>query len=391
MFNPMLPKASLVMEELSPYSVMKDDRLLAIHYKSWLDGIHAIDEFMKERPIKAFAMNSQGLNVFLCRYLLPQAPPPGYHSRRACLHLVSQIPFMKDSQAFIGSLDLWCTSQQFWEIGAGDEEEHAVLLYNYFKYLLGNGGPTTATSGANSDNNNVHTRGSTYPSEEIIRNENVFLVLGKAIPEGETVYLLVRDYNAIAANAAFIAAASTPAGAAALRSSRSFAGSLTANIDNGTMGGEYLVINPCSGHIYSTTDPYCPLKEIYCMATPYNLWANTQYTTAPHSMSFDVLNTDCWRPFFGAKFPPVLGGLISVQDSVLSYSPTNTLYCEEIEKAIHQALRNAFRRWRSKRHRSKTTFHPEACSIMLECLPQLEEWKKNGKRDSCQCSVKCFY
>ena len=42
---------------------------------------------------------------------------------------------MPDSQSFIGDLDLWCTSKQFLDIGAGDEEEHAVLLYNYLYYL----------------------------------------------------------------------------------------------------------------------------------------------------------------------------------------------------------------------------------------------------------------
>jgi len=34
-----------------------------------------------------------------------------------------------------GELDLWCTSSQFWEIGAGDEEEHAVTLFNYLYYI----------------------------------------------------------------------------------------------------------------------------------------------------------------------------------------------------------------------------------------------------------------
>jgi hypothetical protein len=36
------------------------------------------------------------------------------------------------------------------------------------------------------------------------------------------------------------------------------------------------------------------------------------------------------------------------------------------------------RRWRSKRHRSTTTFHPDASSIMHDLLPLLEEWKRTG-------------
>ena len=31
--------------------------------------------------------------------------------------------------------DLWCTSQEFLDLGYGDWEEHAVLLANYFMWL----------------------------------------------------------------------------------------------------------------------------------------------------------------------------------------------------------------------------------------------------------------
>jgi hypothetical protein len=54
-----------------------------------------------------------------------------------------------------------------------------------------------------------------------------------------------------------------------------------------------------------------------------------------------------------------------------------------IHKYIHiyistQALKDNMRRWRSKRHRSTTTFHPDASSIMHDLLPLLEEWKRTG-------------
>jgi hypothetical protein len=44
--------------------------------------------------------------------------------------------YVSDAQSFIGEVDLWCTNQQFWEIGAGDEEEHATMLYNYLYYIM---------------------------------------------------------------------------------------------------------------------------------------------------------------------------------------------------------------------------------------------------------------
>jgi hypothetical protein len=63
----------------------------------------------------------------------------------------------------------------------------------------------------------------------------------------------------------------------------------------------------------SAGDPSSPLKEILVLITPYNLWANIQADTRPASMLFDVLNVDHWRPFFGVKLPPPLGGLQSIQ------------------------------------------------------------------------------
>jgi coiled-coil and C2 domain-containing protein 2A len=54
---------------------------------------------------------------------------------RHCVHFVSLIPFLEDWQTFMGEGDIWCTSQQFLDILAGDFEEHAVLLHNYLLYL----------------------------------------------------------------------------------------------------------------------------------------------------------------------------------------------------------------------------------------------------------------
>lgn len=78
---------------------------------------------------------------------------------------------------------------------------------------------------------------------------------------------------------------------------------------------------PSSNHFLLSTltlpisagDPSSPLKEILVLVTPYNLWANIQVETRPASMLFDVLNVDHWRPFFGARLPPPLGGLQSIQ------------------------------------------------------------------------------
>lgn len=384
-FDPVLPVATKIPEDFSPSSVFRDDRMIALYAQSWIETLRKVIPETHDRPYKVFGVNSSGLSVFVCRFLTSQPPPQGFNSRRACLHLVSNIPFMKDAQSFIGELDLWCTNQQFWEIGAGDEEEHAVMLYNYLRYLMNTDQPTAANQ-ANSRNNRKDATPH-YPTEDMIRRESVFLVLGKGIPEGDTVYILVRDQNvgnsvldAYNSNQARLNRDTDGTVTGRMRHTASTIGSALANdlgeVKGGLLG-EFLVINPCTGHVYSTHDPYCPLKSIYCMFTPYNCWANIQPSTSPTQMSFDVLNTNYWRPFFGKKFPPPTAGLLTIQDSV-EYIPTEKSYCEDIEKAIHQAIRNGIRRWRSKRQRSTTTFHPEACNVMLEMLPKLEEWKKHG-------------
>ena len=108
------------------------------------------------------------------RYLTPQKPPlskDGGGTIKAideALRYVSLIPFIDDWQAFQGQTEVWCTSKEFLELRAGDWEEHAVLLINYMMYI------------------DLNSGNSQYEH---------FLVLGRAIPEGETVYVLRKEKN----------------------------------------------------------------------------------------------------------------------------------------------------------------------------------------------------
>jgi coiled-coil and C2 domain-containing protein 2A len=62
--------------------------------------------------------------------------------------------------------DLYCTSQEFLDLGAGDYEEHAILLCNFFNYI-----------------------------DKIQTGDRIksYLLLGKGNPEGKTAYVLRRD------------------------------------------------------------------------------------------------------------------------------------------------------------------------------------------------------
>ncbi|XP_051473843.1 coiled-coil and C2 domain-containing protein 2A isoform X2 [Apus apus] len=109
-----------------------------------------------------------GKTVFITRYIKPLNPPQELldatpNSSQTVAELVARyvalIPFLPDSVSFAGICDLWSTSDQFLYLLSGDEEEHAVLLCNYF---LGMG-------------------------------KKAWLIIGSAIPEGPTAYVLTLE------------------------------------------------------------------------------------------------------------------------------------------------------------------------------------------------------
>jgi coiled-coil and C2 domain-containing protein 2A len=328
--DPVLTTVPTIPDEICLSNVVHEDRAIASYARRWLDAIKSIGPHTADRNYKLFGTSSAGLNVFICRYLTAQQPPKGFDSRRSCIHLISNIPFMNDSQSFIGELDLWCTTQQFWEIGAGDEEEHAVTLFNYLYYLALKGRTVATTAavgaGASAGAGAGAGAGLLTPSslQEALLKENVFLVMGKAVPEGETVYVMIRDTK---------------------RSSH-----------QGWNPENFLMINPWTGYVYSAIDPNCPLRDVYTLATPNNVWANLQVQARPSEMSFDLANLTNWRPFFGLRFPAPAGGLNTVQTEI-EYLDTSPGYAVEIEKSVFQAIRNRIRKWRSKRVRYEVLFY----------------------------------
>lgn len=91
---------------------------------------------------------------------------------------------------------------------AGDWEEHAILLCNYFLYL----------------------------------KKQAWVVLGSGI-EGEAAYTLLREIPPTNASS---------------------------NI-NITTSGTYYLYNPCTGERYETRDKMCPLKDVACVFNNTNV------------------------------------------------------------------------------------------------------------------------
>jgi len=150
-----------------PQNVSKEDKKLVKYAIHWVERMQRASRKMKKRTFQVLAPDMHGCNWFLPRYLRPQNPPPGMDTVIKCAHFVSLVPFLEDWQAFVGDTDMWCTSQQFLDILAGDWEEHAILLMNYFQHL--------------SDTNPADCEA------------ELFLVIGTGIPEGDTVYVMRRD------------------------------------------------------------------------------------------------------------------------------------------------------------------------------------------------------
>ncbi|XP_037554278.1 coiled-coil and C2 domain-containing protein 2A [Nematolebias whitei] len=121
-----------------------------------------------DRPCITTVIDLNGKTVFITRFIRPLKPPqefldafPNNHQEATTLvaRFVSLIPSLPDQVSFSGTCDLWSTCDQFLTLLAGDEEEHAVLLCNYFLYL----------------------------------GKKAWLIIGTAIPEGPTAYVLTHE------------------------------------------------------------------------------------------------------------------------------------------------------------------------------------------------------
>ncbi|XP_016386999.1 coiled-coil and C2 domain-containing protein 2A [Sinocyclocheilus rhinocerous] len=123
-----------------------------------------------DRPCLTTVIDINGKAVFVTRFIRPLTPPqelldafPNGPQETAELvaRYVSLVPFLPDSVSFAGVCDLWSTCDQFLTLLAGDEEEHAVLLCNYFLSM----------------------------------GKGAWLIIGVAIPEGPTAYVLTYEQN----------------------------------------------------------------------------------------------------------------------------------------------------------------------------------------------------
>lgn len=217
----------------------------------------------EKRNIKAFGENVNGQSVMISRYVHPQNPPLDIYDPKKkdpygiekAARYVSLIPIIEDNQSFNDALpDLWCTSQEFLDLGAGDVEEHALLLCNYFNFI---------------DSNEARPEYESY------------VALGIGYPEGKTAYVLRRDkttnhaelWNPMKGEAYYF-------GREEQKSTI-----LCMSISTGYSLGRRM------------NDAICQLKSVGCIIGKDNVWANVQEFDDPALINFDLDKVKLWRPF----------------------------------------------------------------------------------------------
>ncbi|KAA8589671.1 hypothetical protein FQN60_013036 [Etheostoma spectabile] len=183
-----------------------------------------------DRPCITTIIDLNGKTIFVTRYIRPLNPPKELldaslddpqETTALVARFVSLIPSLPDRVSFSGN--------------SGDEEEHAVLLCNYFLFM----------------------------------GKKAWLIIGTAIPEGPTAYVLTFEQS------------------------------------------RYLIWNPSSAQYYGQYDTFCPLQTIGCLVNADNVWFNIQEYTSPMTVSFDTTKANLWKPFFSRSFSHP--GLSSVQ------------------------------------------------------------------------------
>ncbi|XP_062991571.1 coiled-coil and C2 domain-containing protein 2A isoform X2 [Elgaria multicarinata webbii] len=246
-----------------------------------------------------------GKTVLITRYIKPLNPPEELLRTRAdnlqenselVAHYVALIPFLPDTVSFAGICDLWSTSDQFLDLLAGDEEEHAVLLCNYFLAL----------------------------------GKKAWLLIGNAIPEGPTAYVLTWEQN------------------------------------------QYVIWNPSCGRFYGQYDAFCPLQSVGCLISSDNVWFNIQQYDSPLRINFDVSKPKFWKPFFSRSLP--FPGLSSVQPEKLFYQRTDTAAALDLQSRLEKILKEKIMEWRP---RYLTRWNRYCTSALRHFLPLLE--KNQGK------------
>ncbi|XP_032380927.1 coiled-coil and C2 domain-containing protein 2A isoform X1 [Etheostoma spectabile] len=296
--EPQLVPGESVREKIKElkFDSQEDERLLQASERFEREAA----EGYPDRPCITTIIDLNGKTIFVTRYIRPLNPPKELldaslddpqETTALVARFVSLIPSLPDRVSFSGNCDLWSTCDQFLTLLAGDEEEHAVLLCNYFLFM----------------------------------GKKAWLIIGTAIPEGPTAYVLTFEQS------------------------------------------RYLIWNPSSAQYYGQYDTFCPLQTIGCLVNADNVWFNIQEYTSPMTVSFDTTKANLWKPFFSRSFSHP--GLSSVQPEQLVYRGTDKAAAAELQDRIEKILKEKIMEWRP---RHPTRWNRYCTTTLKQFLPKLE-------------------
>ena len=235
------------------------------------------------------------------------------------------IPFIGDWETFGNErTDVWCTSEEFLALGAGDWEEHAILLCNFFNHM-------------------DQARGSVYTS---------YIALGRGVPEGNTVYTIRMNSNATIDDAGVV------------------------------------LWNASSGRGYTAGDKNCPMVYVDEIVGSENVWINVQSHRHPSQMSWDLADGKSWKPLFaaksvGAKKPKNMlpaEGLSYVNTHVLTHSAASKTVAQTIERDLQQTLKNEFKMWRQEAEKGQKTYTSWDNSVSQALRGLLESFEASKQK-----------
>lgn len=152
---------------------------------------------------------------------------------------------------------------------------------------------------------------------------NAYLVLGFAVPYGDTTFVLTKEH------------------------------------------GEYYLIDPHTGRKCSSRDTFCALMKVYCIVNARNVWANIQREERVCMQNFDTAQSLEWRELFSKSIPAPSD---TVHDLTLIY--TDSLDCSNLRRSIEMKIMKKFRIWRAER---KTVWNKRYSDVLQDILKELEQ------------------
>eukprot|EP00927_Polykrikos_kofoidii_P036694 TRINITY_DN30980_c0_g1_i1.p1 TRINITY_DN30980_c0_g1~~TRINITY_DN30980_c0_g1_i1.p1 ORF type:complete len:928 (+),score=142.48 TRINITY_DN30980_c0_g1_i1:416-2785(+) len=263
--------------DVVPMATGREPRMILQCVEQWTVSLRAFSDV----HVAALGTDIEGRSRLVCRFVRPQLPPSHIQPAspfaiEAAARYVSLIPFLSDSSMFPQLTDLWCTDQEFLQIGCGDWEEHAILLCNYFNYI----------------DRYRRARVDGYGTTSI----QSYCVLCDVLPDGEIMMVLRRDCNtghcelwqAVTGECYFVPHRPQQ----------------NQNIFQRLMKSPVRAAAEAESERFLRATPSCPLRRVHMVFNAENVWANIQPVVAKHAesgllhMNFDVENTTAWKPLF---------------------------------------------------------------------------------------------